>query len=372
MALKTIQSSDFQTIAQAISTYANATYTGAARIVSTGLVTRDVDVDGGMESRTGTIRYFKYNVPTINIASESDSDGVVSEVNTDKEQYIKTVRTYGLEEYLVSQVLTQNTGMDKAGENVADFMATTRDNSLWGVLDGVSTREALTGVGQVSPDAVAATGFHVDLGSTANQAFYKGTAGKLFDEEQTTPGAMVSPLLAAISIGFKDRLPPFMYLVTSPGQLLKLRQANVIDTDHVTDGNVQFETILSGLVRLVVSRTKGRDQSGATGVTSTSDNTSYIVLPGAIALNDVDVRRPIAFSQDESKGLGSGKDQIWARTGYIIHPRGYNWNAVTTAFPGDAGDGVSFYNDETATRASSWESKAEVVNKMILPIYHAA
>ena len=372
--MATTASTVFQNLDRAIAAYAQEAYTGKMRIIGTELVTGDAEITGSMEDYTGWLRHMDYVTPTVNVADQSVTDGDTTNTVTTKERYIKTVRTFGEDEYVVQRVISQQMGIDVTGNRVADFMAHTRDESLRAILNAVAQTEAGVGIGQTVAGAPqdTSTGFYVDMGDAAVQAFYKGSAGELIDDAQTTISGKLSPLLAAITLGWKDKMPEMMYLFTTPTQFLKLQNANLIDFESVEDGNVMFKTILSGAIRVIVSGTAGKDLSGLTNVAAASDNTSFLCMPGAVSLVDFPVPNPIAFDNDESKGKGSGTMEMWARTGYIIHPRGYSWSADTnTAFVSDEAAGATGYYHTTAN-STNWGVTAHDRHKRILPIFHAA
>ena len=399
-----IASTDFQNLARAVSAYSDEAYTGARKLISTALVGSDARISGSDEDYFGTIRYYKplgdtlqYDgsddttgaATVVNIATQASTEGAKTSISTVTEQYIKTVRTHGADQYNVQRVISGEDGLSKIARDFGETRARDADAALRAVMNSVARaeveRRSGTGTGQNSPDSVqnltGATnqdGFFVDLGNTTVQGFYSGNAGELIDDAQTSTAAKVSPLLAAMSIGYKDLEPDFFYLVTSPAQYLKMRQANLIDEqNNLQDGNVQFETILGGKIRLIVTRGTALNLSADSGVNSGSVQTSFLCQPGAIAMLDIDVPNPVAFDRDESVGRGTGTVESWYRWGYVMHPRGYNWAGATNAFVSNTSTqgtkaSIASYESTNATIVSPFERVVDPLNLGILPIFHAA
>jgi hypothetical protein len=169
-----------------------------------------------------------------------------------------------------------------------------------------------------------------------------------------------------------------------------MRAANLLATeDRVTDGNVQFATIMNGMFRVIVSRTgfgsyNAQGTLGATqAVNAGSDKTSLICLPGVLSQVDLAQPTPVEFDADASKGTGSGKRDAWYRWGYVLHPRGYTWAGSKGGFAVNEDSTASVtqqsaltgfnYEPSNATqkKVSPWTRKETVGNLGILPIFHS-
>ena len=386
-----IGSSDFTNIARAVSAYSDEAYTEARKIISTSIVGSDSRINVNAEDYYGTIRWLKplgalsYEVsgtPTddtdgsttkINIGDQSSTEGAKTGIKDQVSEYIKTVRTHGADEYQVQQILSGQSGLAKIGRDFGETQARDMDAAIVSVINGVATAEALLGTGgQTSPNTVVETnGFYVDLNDTTVQGFYSGSAGKLVDNAQTTAGEKISPLLAAAAVAWSDYEPDFMYLYTSPSEILDMKVANIVDDVRIQDGNVVFDTILSGKFRLVPTRTSFRNLSTATNVDTASVRTSFLVMPGSVALHSLPVPNPVAFDRDESISRGTGTTEAWYRWGYVMHPLGYTWGGSKTAFVANSGENTSSYDNTSATLASNFTRVNDMLNLGILPIFHA-
>ena len=64
--------------------------------------------------------------------------------------------------------------------------------------------------------------------------------------------------------------------------------------------------------------------------------TSFIVLPGSIAMKDLTVDEPTEIFRDGGAYNGGGSTEIWHRWGYVLAPAGYNWAGSQEEFPSDA------------------------------------
>jgi hypothetical protein len=170
---------------------------------------------------------------------------------------------------------------------------------------------------------------------------------------------------------WSDYAPDFVYLVCAPDTYLEIKLANIVDDERVTDGNVSFETLLGGAVRLIVSRNAGKTTTVASGVEATgimddeaaarSYKTSFMMLPGSVYRADMSVTNPVAIDRNEGVGSGSGRTTAWYRWGYVMHPRGYSFGGTSTAFAANA----------TLANAASWTRTSNILNLGILPIIHA-
>jgi hypothetical protein len=374
----------------AIGAYSEEAYTDAKRLSSTGIVNRNTNIDTSVENFMGQMRWFTPINPIINIASLIDpTDGIPSNYASAFLKYIKTVRTHGAYKINLAQVVTGEDGLARMGRNFANVRLTDEHNSIVSVLKGVAISEALRGASSASGLAgtggqtfsndptVGTYGFYVDLGA---------------DTFVTTTGlgaARIEGVIEAFGMAFKDYEPEYAYLVADPSLMAQLRSANLIDSDRVTDGNIDFESILSGKFRLIQGRTNMSLSSAeltaintGAGIDIVGTKTSFVVLPGAIALEPLAIPDPVGIDKDESAYHGGGTTDIWYRWGYVAHPTGYDWRAIDSKFPSDAD-----YKGVTAGAASEtiiplagntgdlhsvWRRKASSALSLgILPIFHS-
>jgi hypothetical protein len=332
---------------EAISAYADEAYTTAKKLSGTGIVGSNPNIDTNTETFIGQIRWDKPLNPTINVASLTDStDGTPTTTAQDYLTYIKTVRTHGASKVNMQSVVTQKDGLAKIGRDFAETKAQDEHNAILAVLKGVALTEVLYGAAAAS----GATGlggqtftndpndkkygFYVDLG--ANKAVVDASAS-------VQGAARAEGFLQAIGKAWKDYEPDYAYLVTSPEVYASLRSANLVDQDSVTEGNVTFNTIFNGKFRLIQTRATQsfsaaeltKINTGA-GVDIVGAKTSFIVLPGAIAMEQLAVPEPTEIYRDARKYKGGGTTDVWYRWGYVAAPAGYDWIGNTNAFPADA------------------------------------
>jgi hypothetical protein len=190
-------------------------------------------------------------------------------------------------------------------------------------------------------------------------------------------------------MGWKDYEPDYAYLFVSPKTLASLRSANLVDSDRVEEGMISFETIFGGKFRLVVTRaSQGLTSAERTslnagaGVDLVGTETSFIVLPNSLAFNPINTPDPIEIQRNASAYKGGGTTDVWYRWGYVVHPRGYTWEASEDKFAADADYmGVSV-DDSTWTtlaaatvgansRAAFQRKASSALSLGILPIFHS-
>jgi hypothetical protein len=332
---------------ETISAYTYEAYTNAKKLSSTAIVGGNSMIDKNTETFVGQLRWFKPLNPTINVASLTDAtDGTKSSYSTDYLQYIKTVRTHGYEKVNMKQIVTQHDGLQRMGRDFAETRAQDEHNAIAAVLKSVMITEVLngaaaaaggTGLGGQSFDNDPQDkkyGFYVDLGAAKN----------VVDATTTVQGAArAEGFLRAFGMAYKDYEPAFAYLIASPETMASLRSANLVDQDRVKDGEVEFETIFNGKFRLINTRhnqslsaaERTKLNTGA-GVDIVGTKTSFIVLPGALAMEQLDVPDPLEITRDGNKYKGGGVTSVWHRWGYVVHPAGYTWAGKDDAFPSDA------------------------------------
>jgi len=375
-----------------ISAYSDEAYTNAKKLSGTGIVGSNPDIDPSTETFIGQVRWYKPLNPTVNVASLTNAaNGTTTSYSSDYYTYIKSVRTHGANKVNMQQVVTQVDGLAKIGRDFAETRAQDEHNALLSVLKGVAISELLYGAGVASGQAGLGGqtfdndptdkryGFYVDMGSTK----------PVVDANSAVQGAArAEAFLQAFGKAYKDYEPEYAYLVTSPEVMASLRSANLVDSTMVSDGNVEFSTIFNGKFRLIQTRaaqslssTELEAINGADGVNVAGTKTSFIVLPGALAMAALTVPEQTEIYRDGRAYQGGGSTSIWYRWGYVLHPAGYNWAGSQDAFPSDADymKVVEDGNQVALTAASAgladttgvWTRKAtSALSLGILPVFH--
>jgi len=392
-----ISSSAFGTLNKAISAYTDEMYTRAKKLVSTELMGSEAQINATGEDFIGQVRFYKplgaYAVgatgetsedttgssnSVVNVATQSEDYGRTTNISTEVQTYIKTVRTHGANEYLVQSVVSGENGLAKIARDFSETRAEDEDQALRAALVGVMNTE-LKVANDIGPTnyTEAWLGNSVDadnskaFGYVASSSDTVGTGSSieaLVDNTQSIPGKRVEHIIRAMG-AWSDYNPEFVYMVISPEVYLDVKVANLVDDERVTDGNVSFETILGGVVRVIVSRNFGNALASATnaglsGVTAIAPKVSYMMLPGSMFMEPVPVPSPVAVDRNEHVGMGSGRTTAWYRWGYVMHPRGYSFTGTQTAFATN----VSLAG---TVGTPTWSRKVDALNLGILPIFHA-
>lgn len=375
-----------------ITAYSDEAYTNAKKLSGTGIVGTDAKIDTSTETFIGQMRWFKPLNPVINVASLTDATkGTPTTYASEFATYIKTVRTHGAEKVNLQHIITQDDGLAKVGRDFAETRAQDEHNTLFAVMKGVAISEALlgsasgsgsTGLGGQTFDNDPTDkkyGFYVDLGA----------ATPVIAATSAVQGAArAEGFLRAFGMAYKDYEPAYAYLVVSPEVKASLRSANLIDSSKVSEANIEFETIFGGKFRLIQTRASqgfstaqlAKLNTGA-GVDIIGTKTSFIVLPGAIALEQLAIDVPTEITRVGESYKGGGSTNIWHRWGYVAHPSGYNWKGATEAFPSDA----DYYNSISngtpevlsaatvgVTTTGTWERKVNsALSLSILPVFHS-
>jgi hypothetical protein len=294
----------------------------------------------------------------------------------------------------MQQVVTQQDGLAKVGRDFAETRAQDEHNAILSVLKGVAIAEALngasagtgqTGLGGQTFDndpTDARYGFYVDLGSS--KAIVDATA-------IIQGAARAEGFLQAFGKAYKDYEPEYAYLVTSPEVMASLRSANLVDSTQVVDGSITFNTIFQGKFRLIQTRASqglsttelSRINDGP-GVNIVGTKTSFIVLPGALAMAGLTVPDPTEIYRNANTYKGGGSTSIWYRWGYVLAPAGYDWVGAENAFPSDAdyksvkeSGTQKALESVTATTGSAdsvgvWNRKfSSALSLGILPVFHS-
>ena len=389
-----VSGADNFVLQEAISAYSDEAYTNARKLSGTGIVGGNPLIDTTTETFVGQVRWYKPLNPTINVASlTDDTDGTGTTYSSDYLNYVKTVRTHGATKVNMQQVVTQVDGLAKIGRDFGETRAQDEHNAILAVLRGVAISEALngcaagsgnTGLGGQTFDNDPANkryGFYVDLGS----------AKPIIDATSAVQGASrAEGFLRAFGMAYKDYEPEFAYLICSPEIVASLRSANLVDSTTVVDGNVTFNTIFQGKFRLIQTRaSQGFSSAELTklntgaGVDITGTKTSFIVLPGALAMEPLMVPDEVEIERKAAAYKGGGTTSVWYRWGYVLHPAGYNWNGSQDAFPADAdylkvkeGSDLKALTDVTsgtlASTAGTWTRKvSSALSLGILPVFHS-
>jgi hypothetical protein len=395
-----ISSSAFGTLNKAISAYTDENYTRAKKLVSTEIVGSDASINANGEDFIGQVRFYKplgaYAVggtnssedvsgsadSVVNVATQDENYGGTTNISTEVNTYIKTVRTHGANEYLVQQVISGESGIAKIARDFSETRSEDEDQALRACIDGVAAAEKGKTVSGATTFADFWQGNAPETAVEAKRFGYCAVADATVavgDDSLIQP--LVDPSNAVISQRVKhiikamgawsDYAPDFVYLVCAPDTYLDIKLANIVDDERVTDGNVSFETLLGGAVRLIVSRNAGKSTAVASGVaasgimdnesTARSYKTSFMMLPGSVYRADMSVANPVAIERNEGVGSGSGRTTAWYRWGYVMHPRGYHFSGTTTAFASNA----------TLAAGASWTRTSGILNLGILPIIHA-
>jgi hypothetical protein len=171
--------------------------------------------------------------------------------------------------------------------------------------------------------------------------------------------------------------------------MASLRSANLVDQTTVTDGMVTFNTIFNGKFRLIQTRAaQGMSSAERTklntgaGVDIVGSKTSFIVLPGALAMEGLAVPDQVEITRDGNAYKGGGSTSIWYRWGYVLAPAGYDWKGAQDEFPSDAAykgvvEGSSpialtSAADTLANVQGTWGRKfSSALSLGILPIFHS-
>lgn len=377
---------------EAISAYSDEAYTTAKKLSGTGIVGSNPNIDTNTETFIGQVRWYKPLNPTINTASLTDAtEGQTTDYGTDYLTYVKTVRTHGAKKVNLQQVVTQVDGLAKVGRDFGETRSQDEHNAILSVLKGVAISEALngaaagsgqTGLGGQTFDNDPSNkryGFYVDLGT--NKPVTAATTA-------IQGAARAEAFLQAFGMAYKDYEPEYAYLVTSPEIVASLRSANLVDENPVTEANVTFSTIFNGKFRLIQTRaSQGFSTAelaainGGGGVDIVGTKTSFIVLPGALAMAGLAVPDQTEIYRNAGAYKGGGTTSIWYRWGYVLAPAGYNWNGDKEAFPSDAdymkvsesGAQKSLTGiTAIANVRGNWERKsASALSLGILPVFHS-
>jgi hypothetical protein len=359
---------DFQILDTAISAYADEAYTSARKLNDTGIVGTDNQIDASGEGYAGQFRWFKTMNPVINTPDLDDATpGTFTGVATDVASFIKAVRSYGASQVNLQSLITRADGLAKVARDFVEHRAQEESDAILAVLKGVAAAEAArastSGIlnFDTDPDS-AGVGFLVDINANSEfgaAATSAATTRKLFDAS-ASGAARGERLFRAIGMAWKDLEAPYYYMITSPSDYAELRAANLIDDTTVTEGNLEFQTIFNGKFRLILTRLNTGSLASSSNVNNYSTKTTFVIRPGTLAWQGLNIDMPVETDRDPRSFKGSGSSQIWYRWGYVVHPRGYDWSGPVNGFATH-----SLYGT-----ASSWTRKMKALNLGILPILH--
>jgi len=375
-----------------IGAYSDEAYTNAKKISTTAVVGGNSLIDKNTETFVGQMRWFTPMNPVINIASITDpTDGLYNDFASEFSQYIKTARTWGAKRRNLSELITKVDDIKQMSKSFGEHRAQDEDNAVRAVLKGVAVAEILHGAGTAGGGAGKGGqtfyndpndkkfGFYVDLGND-----------KLVEDRGSYEGAArAEAMIRAVGMAYKDYEPDYMYWVIDPAVRASIRSANLIDGDKVVDGDVEFETVFNGKFRLLHSRADTSFSpeeiaalNGGGGVDIVGRYTSYLILPGAIAMEQLDIPNPVGVDNREASYHGTGVAEIWHRWGFVIHPGGYTWAGDEEHFPTNQ-DYASVRVGSTTKRVADlqagdhatvkgvWQRKtASVLSLGILPVFH--
>lgn len=346
-AVTNLAGADSYVLQEAISALTDEEYSSAKKLVGTGIVGDDPQIDSNSETFIGQIRWWKPLQAKVNVQSLTDStSGQLTDTSQAFLKYIKTARSHGARQVNVQQIITQTDGLQKIARDVVETRTGDESNAMIAVLKAVAISEALNGASDASganglggqtfenDPTDMKYGFYVDLG--ASKIVVDGSA--------SVQGAQrAEGFLQALGKGFKDYEPDYAYLITSPEVMASLRSANLVDADKVTEGNIDFNTIFQGKLRLIQTRssqgftaTELTNINAGPGVNIVGTKTSFIVLPGALKFRNLNMPLPFEVQRTAGAFQGAGTTDMWYRWGFIVHPAGYNWVGYEDRFPSNA------------------------------------
>lgn len=375
-----------------IGAYTDEAYTNAKKLTGTAIVGDNPMISTDTETFIGQMRWMKPLNPVVNNASLTDAtDGQKTSYSSDYATYVKAARTHGAEKVNLQSLVTGQDGLAKISRDFSETRTQDEHNALLSILKGVAISEALLGAGNASGQVGLGgqtfdndpkskrNGFYVDLGASKS----------IVDATSAIQGAArAENFLKAFGMAYKDYEPEFAYLVTSPETMASLRSANLVDQTTVTEGNVTFSTIFGGKFRLIQTRaSQGMSTAeltkinGGGGVDIVGAKTSFIVLPGSLAMRSLAVPDAVEITRDGNKYKGGGVTSIWYRWGFVMHPAGYSWAGSENDFASDAAyksaivagtpTALTAVADPT-TASGTWTRKTESVLSLgILPVFHS-
>jgi hypothetical protein len=121
--------------------------------------------------------------------------------------------------------------------------------------------------------------------------------------------------------------------------------------------------------------------NSGSGVDIVGTKTSFIVLPGAVAMEHLSIENDVEIERSAASYQGGGTTQIWYRWGYVLHPAHYTWMGSKDKFVSDAE--YAYAVESTVAKATtdvtnglvattgSWVRKcSSALSLGILPVFH--
>ena len=380
-------------IQEAIGAYTDEAYTTQKTIARSGIAGADAAIDVSGETFVGQLRWRKPLTPVINVVSLTDpTEGARTTQSSATAMYVKSVRSHGARQINMQEVISQQDGLAKIGRDFAQTRATDENNAVLSVLRGVAAAEVLYGASSASGSAGLGGqsfdsdpedmryGFYVDLGNSAK--IVEAASASL------QGAARAESFLKAIGMAWKDYEPEYLYASVMPEVLASLRTANLVETDGVVEGDIAFDTLFGGKIRLLKSRANMAFSSAektalnnGVGVDIGGTKTTFLILPNALAIENIPVPTPYEIERRAGTYNGGGNTDIWYRWGYVIHPRGYSWNGAQDVFASDAdykkvGDSsstmvaLSGATVGASTKGTFLRKTASALSLSILPVFH--
>lgn len=380
-------------IQEAIGAYTDEAYTTQKTIARSGIAGADAAIDVSGETFVGQLRWRKPLTPVINVVSLTDAtEGARTTQSSATAMYVKSVRSHGARQINMQEVISQQDGLAKIGRDFAQTRATDENNAVLSVLRGVAAAEVLYGASSASGSAGLGGqsfdsdpedmryGFYVDLGNSAK--IVEAASASL------QGAARAESFLKAIGMAWKDYEPEYLYASVMPEVLASLRTANLVETDGIVEGDIAFDTLFGGKIRLLKSRANMAFSSAektalnnGVGVDIGGTKTTFLILPNALAIENIPVPTPYEIERRAGTYNGGGNTDIWYRWGYVIHPRGYSWNGAQDVFASDAdykkvGDSsstmvaLSGATVGANTKGTFLRKTASALSLSILPVFH--
>ena len=380
-------------IQEAIGAYTDEAYTTQKTIARSGIAGADAAIDVSGETFVGQLRWRKPLTPVINVVSLTDAtEGARTTQSSATAMYVKSVRSHGARQINMQEVISQQDGLAKIGRDFAQTRATDENNAVLSVLRGVAAAEVLYGASSASGSAgLGGQSFDSDPGDM-RYGFYVdlGNSAKIVEAASASlqGAARAESFLKAIGMAWKDYEPEYLYASVMPEVLASLRTANLVETDGIVEGDIAFDTLFGGKIRLLKSRANMAFSSAektalnnGVGVDIGGTKTTFLILPNALAIENIPVPTPYEIERRAGTYNGGGNTDIWYRWGYVIHPRGYSWNGAQDVFASDAdykkvGDSsstmvaLSGATVGASTKGTFLRKTASALSLSILPVFH--
>ena len=247
------------------------------------------------------------------------------------------------------------------------------ERHIYETLNGIARNEIALGGGmnqgiraaQLGRNTTSTQGFYFETATQAANPIVSTDTGLIWGAGtagNAEPGFRLTPLLRAIAWAWgtsNDREP--LYLVTDEVEYGKLTEANLIGREAVEDGNITFDTILNGRVRLIVAPFTFDNLGTETQTNTASTKTSFLVRSGGFAYRPLPELTRFRIAQEPLQGNAGGVQYSIAQNGFVLVPKGYSWAGSTAATIEDPQD---------LNVAASWTKRVSGNSHYILPILH--